>query len=139
MQVQPATPAMYDEIRALDKLLPGVRDRAEALRAWLDANECWVAHRNGQLAGFAIANCTFFAQFFIVLVVVHPDHRRHGVASALIRHLESRSPTAKVFTSTNQSNVAMQAVSTALGFVPSGTVENLDEDDPELIYFKRVR
>jgi ribosomal protein S18 acetylase RimI-like enzyme len=137
--VEPATREMYDEIRALDRLLPGLRDRAEPLRQWIAANECWVARRDGQVAGFVIANCTFFAQCFIVLLVVHPEHRRHRVASALIRHVESISPTAKLFTSTNQSNVAMQAVCEALGFVRSGIVENLDEDDPELIYFKRVR
>jgi hypothetical protein len=32
-----------------------------------------------------------------------------------------------------------QAVCQSLGFVASGIIENLDEDDPELIYFKRLR
>jgi hypothetical protein len=33
----------------------------------------------------------------------------------------------------------MQAVYESLGFVRSGFVENLDEGDPEIIYFKRLR
>ena len=90
------------------------------------------------LVGFAIANDSFFAQYFLVLVVVHEDHRRRGVASALIRAVEARSPTPKLFTSTNQSNTAMQAVCESLGFVRSGIIENLDEGDPEVIYFKRI-
>lgn len=137
--VEPATPAHYDAIRELDLMLPGVRDRGDALRAWIDAGECWVAYCDGVLAGFVIANPSFFAQCFIVLLVVHPGHRRQGVASALVRHVEGISPTAKLFTSTNRSNLAMQAVCDSLGFVRSGVIENLDEDDPELIYFKRVR
>jgi GNAT superfamily N-acetyltransferase len=79
------------------------------------------------------------AEALIVLLVVHPKRRRSGVASALIRAIEARSPTSKLFTSTNESNTVMQAVCEALGFVRSGIVENLDEGDPEIIYFKRLR
>jgi RimJ/RimL family protein N-acetyltransferase len=42
-----------------------------------------------------------------------------------------------LFTSTNQSNIAMQRLCESCGFERSGIVENLDEGDPELIYFKR--
>jgi hypothetical protein len=31
----------------------------------------------------------------------------------------------------------MQRVCDALGFVRSGRIENLDEGDPEIVYFKR--
>ena len=72
-------------------------------------------------------------------VVVRPERRRRGVASALIRAVEAASPTPKLFTSTNRSNTAMQAVCASLGFVPSGVIDNLDDGDPELVYFKRVR
>jgi hypothetical protein len=33
----------------------------------------------------------------------------------------------------------MQSLCQSLGFVPSGVIHNLDDDDPELIYFKRLR
>jgi len=129
----------YDAVRALDRMLVGVRDRGEALREWIARGECLIARNDGgEIAGFAVANREFFAQCFIALVVVHPEQRRRGVASALIRAVEARSPTPKLFTSTNQSNEAMQAVCESLGFVRSGVVENLDEGDPEIIYFKRV-
>jgi ribosomal protein S18 acetylase RimI-like enzyme len=74
-----------------------------------------------------VKNCSFFAQGFLVLLVVHPNHRRRGIASALIRHVEGQCPTATLFTSTNRSNKAMQAVCKSLGFIESGVVENLDE------------
>ncbi|WZB72100.1 hypothetical protein WJ968_11125 [Achromobacter xylosoxidans] len=47
--------------------------------------------------------------------------------------------TAKLFTSTNQSNVAARRLMAKAGFVPSGMIENLDEGDPELVYVKFVR
>ena len=33
----------------------------------------------------------------------------------------------------------MQALLSRMEYQPSGLVENLDEDDPELIYFKRLK
>ncbi len=140
MRVEVAAVTDYDEVRALDRMLVGVRDRAAALREWIGRGECRVARdEGGRIAGFVVANCSFFAQCFIVLLVVHPERRRRGAASALIRAVEAASPTSKLFTSTNRSNAAMQALCEGLGFRRSGVVENLDEGDPELIYFKRVR
>ena len=139
MRVELASPADYEEVRALDRLLAGVRDRSEALGDWIARGECRVARDDdGAIAGFVVANQSFFAQSFIVLLVVHPERRRRGVASALVRAVEAASPTPKLFTSTNRSNTAMQAVCAALGFVPSGVIDNLDDGDPELVYFKRV-
>lgn len=138
MRIEQANLADYDAIRALDRLLPGLRDRSDALRDWIARGECYVARApDASVAGFSVTNPTFFAQWFIVLVIVHPDHRRRGVAAALVADAEARATTAKMFTSTNQSNTAMQALLARLGWEPSGTIENLDEGDPELVYFKR--
>jgi len=138
MRIESATLADYDAVRALDRMLPGVRDRAEALRDWIARGECLVARDDdGGVAGFAVANLSFFAQWFIVLVIVAPHQRRRGVAAALVGTAEARATTDKMFTSTNQSNAAMQTLLARLGWVPSGTIENLDDGDPELIYFKR--
>ena len=38
-----------------------------------------------------------------------------------------------------QSNFPMQRLLATLGFDRSGFIENLDEGDPELVYFKRIR
>ena len=55
-----------------------------------------------------------------------------------MRHIESLLVEEKLFTSTNASNTPMQALCERLGFVRSGYVANLDEGDPEIIYFKRA-
>ncbi|WHY21859.1 hypothetical protein QNH28_13105 [Paenibacillus sp. G2S3] len=70
---------------------------------------------------------------------MNPNFRRLGIAGALIRYIEEHSPTPKLFTSTNESNTIMQQVCLSLGFVRSGIIENLDDGDPEWVYFKQVR
>ena len=75
----------------------------------------------------------------IAMLYVHSDHRRRGVATAPIRHMESKCRTPKLFTSTNESNLSMQSLLGKLGYESSGVIHNLDEGDPELIYFKRLK
>ena len=88
------------------------------------------------IRGFVISDESFFDQFIVRLLIVHPDFRRRGLATALMRAAELECQTGKLFTSTNQSNIPMQQLCDRLGFVKSGYIENLDEGDPELIYVK---
>lgn len=73
------------------------------------------------------------------MLYVHANHRRRGAGTALVQHLESLCQTPKLFTSTNLSNLAMQSLLAKLGYELSGVIHNLDEGDPELVYFKRLR
>ncbi len=136
--VRVAAESDLEPVCALDRLVAGDA-RRQSLAAAISAGRCLAATSSGQLVGYAIWDCSFYEQGFIKLLVVHPEHRRRGVARALIRHIESICPTEKLFTSTNESNVAMQRVCEGLGFVRTGYIENLDEGDPELVYFKRLR
>lgn len=112
--------------------------RRDVLLHAIDGGTCYTAEIGGTAVGVAVFAPVFFAQWFIALLIVHPDYRRRGVASQLIRHCETICPTEKVFTSTNAANVPMQCVLNALGYTRSGYVENLDEGDPELIYLRRL-
>lgn len=53
--------------------------------------------------------------------------------------LERRCATPKLFTSTNVSNLPMQALLRKLGYHESGIIFNLDPGDPELVYWKVLR
>lgn len=89
-------------------------------------------------AGFLVWTRDFYSHYFIDLVVVHPQMRRHGVASALIHAMENSCPGNKLFSSTNRSNTPMQGVFERAGFVKSGFITHLDRNDPELIYYKKI-
>jgi predicted GNAT family acetyltransferase len=91
------------------------------------------------VVAYAVLNYKFYDNGWIEMLYVHPQFRRQGIGSALIRHLINECFTPKLFTSTNQSNVSMQQLLATLEFDRSGFIENLDEGDPELVYFKRLR
>jgi RimJ/RimL family protein N-acetyltransferase len=56
----------------------------------------------------------------------------------LLRYLVSICQTPKLFSSTNQSNRPMQALFAKVGFEQSGRIDNLDPNDPEIVYYKAV-
>lgn len=80
-----------------------------------------------------------FGEYFIPLVVVSDASRRTGVGRQLMTHLERVASAQKVFTSTNTSNLPMRQLLAQLGYQHSGTIENLDPGDPELVFVKFMR
>ena len=138
INIEKALEIDIETICTLDSIVPGNHSRRNLLINAIKANQCLVAKIRNTITGFAILEQSFYCQGFLSLLIVHPDYRRRGIATALIRHIESTCPTEKLFTSTNKSNVTAQRMFEALGFVRSGYIENLDEGDPEIIYFKRV-
>jgi GNAT superfamily N-acetyltransferase len=96
----------------------------------------FVALIDDQVCGVLTFDHSFYDRPFIRALYVHEDHRRKGVARALIACVESLCPGEKLFTSTNLENLPMQSLLSSIGFALTGVVENLDPS-PELIYFKR--
>lgn len=104
----------------------------------VEQKSCRVALDGGQLLGFAVLQYSFFGNGFIPLICVATEHQGNGVGLGLLVELESQCLAPKLFTSTNTSNGPAQRFFSRAGFTRSGIVENLDEGDPELIYFKVV-
>jgi GNAT superfamily N-acetyltransferase len=104
----------------------------------LQSGEALVATLDGKFAGFAIHHRHFFERDFLSLLVVEPWCRQRGVASALVKAVESRCRGVDLFTSTNKSNTMMLTSLQRWGFMPTGRVDNIDPGDPELIFMKRI-
>ncbi len=137
MSVKVAPMDDLESIITIDSTIIGSTRRKGQIAATIEIGQCIVSMADGVIAGFATFDISFFGHMYISLVSVHPEYWRNGVASSLIQYISERHA-GKLFTSTNQSNIVMQKVCESIGFVRSGFIENLDDGDPEIIYFKAV-
>jgi ribosomal protein S18 acetylase RimI-like enzyme len=138
MQIIVADDSCLSPIYDLDNLVLGNYNRKEYLKKSVVSGNCYVALLNNHVIGFIIFDTSFYENAFIWLVIVEPNYRRQGIAKALIQHVQAICPTQKLFTSTNESNDVMSSLCETLGFVRSGIIENLDDDDPEIVYYKKL-
>ncbi|MED1602720.1 GNAT family N-acetyltransferase [Alkalihalophilus marmarensis] len=125
-----------DKIIYIDREVIGNNSRGEMIKKAIELEHCIIVKEEDAITGFLIYDTNFFGCSFILLIIISPSKRRKGYASKLIEYMMDHSPTQKVFSSTNRSNVNMQKVFKKNGFTESGIVENLDEGDPEIIYFR---
>jgi ribosomal protein S18 acetylase RimI-like enzyme len=126
-------------IAAIDQIAQYDKQRRHFIERAVVNDSCWVAVALGQILGYSVFGYTFYDNGFISMVYVADGHRRHGVGEALMRRSESECQTPKLFTSTNLSNLPMQALLNKLGYTLSGIIHNLDEGDPEVVYFKAIK
>lgn len=130
--------ATVDDMDAIRAFAPAMRHpfRARWFEQHVRDGNCFVAVQGAEVVGYTIFAHTFFLLGFIEMLAVAPEHRRKGVASALIQHAEKLCTTDRIFTSTNTSNRPMQNLMAKLAYVPSGMID-LDPGDSEIVYSKR--
>lgn len=131
--------AITKDIETLCALDPTAKtdvQRRNFITRVVDADSCWIALEANQVVGYCALENTFYDQGFISILYVHPQHRRQGIGSTLVLHLESNCKTPKIFTSTNLSNLIMQALLNQSGYTLAGVIHHLDKNDPEIVYVK---
>jgi ribosomal protein S18 acetylase RimI-like enzyme len=136
MYIRTATEADEAEIVRFDHVAREDTDRQQFIRESIETERCSVCVDEHQVIGYGVLEHSFYRQGFVAMLYVHPDHRRRGVGLGLMRWMESECRTAKIWTSTNLSNTAMQSLLAKLDYRLSGFFDNLDPGDPELVYVK---
>jgi GNAT superfamily N-acetyltransferase len=136
---RPATAVDIESICAFDHIAQRESQRKEFLRRSVLSGACHIGAENDEFICYGVLNYSFYDNGFVALLYVHSGHRRRGAGAELLGHLESLCETPKLFTSTNLSNLPMQSLLTKAGYVMSGVIHNLDESDPEIVYFKQLR
>lgn len=136
IQVRLAATRERRAIASCDPLLTSDLHRRELIDSAIAARQCWVVEKDGGICGYAILTTNFFGRDFVELLFVAPDARRKGVGDALLAAIERTRAVDRLFTSTNESNAPMRALLERRGYKPSGTILNLDPDDPELVFVK---
>jgi ribosomal protein S18 acetylase RimI-like enzyme len=126
----------YEALCAIDPVAETSVERRDQIRNWLGSACCCVAEANGRVAAYGVLTHHFYGQPFIEMVMVSREFRRQGLGTAIIRNFQSAITGSKLFSSTNMSNRAMQELFARAGFKPSGYIDNLDEGDPEIIFYR---
>src|ERR1043165_5723749 len=104
ISMRPAVKADMEALCSLDHIARQQNGRREFIRREVAAGNCFVAVMNETVIGYGVLNYTFFNNGSIDMLYIGSDHRRRGAGAALLRHMESRCQTPKLFTSTNLSN-----------------------------------
>ncbi|MCC8368337.1 GNAT family N-acetyltransferase [Xenorhabdus sp. PB61.4] len=133
--------ADISDIDILTKIDPVVlydNRRLDQIKNWVKSQFCYLVELDSEVIAYGVLHYNFFDYAFIEMLVVGERNRGKGVGLQLINYLKSICSCPKLFTSTNQSNKPMRSLLNKAGFRKSGYIENLDEDDPELVFFYKI-
>jgi GNAT superfamily N-acetyltransferase len=108
------------------------------VKAHLERHQLMVAEANGEIVGLLAYRTDWFQCTFVSLVCVRESFRHRGVARALFKAVEQMSPSPRLFSSAEETNAASIRMHTALGFAPSGHIDNLPQGYRELLFYKRL-
>lgn len=138
LEIRAATLADYERLVGLDTLASVDPARRVQIGQWIDAGSCYVAQTGEPVGAYGVLGYHFFGNGFIEMIMVGEDFRRQGLGIALVRYFQAQCLTPKLFASTNLSNQHMQELLRSAGFRTSGFIDNLDDNDPEIVFFSRT-
>jgi ribosomal protein S18 acetylase RimI-like enzyme len=124
----------------LDRIASQSDERREFLRHSIAAGACLVAESGSEsIVGYGVLTYSFFRYGFVEMLYISSEFRRQGFGTALLERMATLCRTDKLFASANLSNTPMHSLLAREHFVQSGIIHNLDDGDPEIIYFKQLR
>jgi GNAT superfamily N-acetyltransferase len=127
-----------DTVMTLAADLLGPERAGPFVRSHLERHHLLVAADAGAVIGVIAYRTDWFQCTFVSLVAVAENRRKSGVARALFRAVEEMSPSPRLYSSTEETNGVSIRMHTALGFVPSGHIDNLPQGYRELLFYKRL-
>jgi GNAT superfamily N-acetyltransferase len=123
---------------ALAALVIGEERAGAFIKSHLERHHLIVADADESIVGLLAYRIDWFQCTFVSLVVVREDFRRRGIAREMFRAVEAMSPTPRLFSSTEETNAASIRMHAALGFQPSGHLDNLPQGSRELVFYRRI-
>ena len=108
------------------------------IRSHTERHHLLIAESEDAVVGVLAYRTDWFQCTLVSLVCVQKDFRRRGVARSLFARVEEMSPSPRLFSSTEETNGVSIQMHTALGFIPSGHIDNLPQGYRELLFYKRL-
>src|SRR5262249_47266923 len=122
----------------LAALVIGEERAGPFIKSHLERHHLIVAEADAEVVGFLAYRFDWFQCTFVSLVVVREDFRRKGIAREFFKTVEAVAPTPGPFPATEGTNAASIRMHAALGFPPSGHIDNLPQGSRELIFYRRI-
>jgi ribosomal protein S18 acetylase RimI-like enzyme len=123
---------------ALAALVVGPDRAGPLVQAHLERHHLIVAQADGAVVGLCAYRTDWFQCTFVSLIVVQEEYRRRGIAREFLRSVEAVSPSPRIFSSSEETNGPAIRMHAALGFTPSGYIDNLPQGTRELLFYRRV-
>jgi GNAT superfamily N-acetyltransferase len=125
-------------VMALAVQVIGPERAGPVIRSHVEQHHLLIGDADDQVVGVLAYRTDWFQCTLVSLVAVREDFRRRGVARALYKAVEQMSPSPRLFSSSEETNAAFIRMHTALGFAPSGHIDNLPQGYRELLFYKRL-
>jgi GNAT superfamily N-acetyltransferase len=138
MEIRAPRSSDIETIMALARDVIGAERAGPFVRSHVERHHLLIAENEDEVVGVIAYRTDWFQCTFVTLVSVREDHRKRGVARVLYRSVEEMSPSPRLFSSTEETNSAAIRMHTALGFTPSGHIDNLPQGYRELLFYKRL-
>jgi GNAT superfamily N-acetyltransferase len=138
MHIRRPEAADMDTVMRLAAEVIGPERAGPFVRSHVERHHLLVAEDDAGVLGCIAYRTDWFQCTFVTLVSVDAEHRKRGIARALYRAVEDMSPSPRVFSSTEETNPIAIRMHTALGYTPSGHIDNLPQGYRELLFYKRL-
>jgi GNAT superfamily N-acetyltransferase len=122
----------------LAALVIGEERSGAFIRSHLERHHLIVAEADAEVIGLLAYRTDWFQCTFVTLVVVKEPFRRKGIAREFFKAVEAISPTPRLFSSSEETNAVSIRMHMALGFTPSGHIDNLPQGTRELLFYRRI-
>ncbi|MGH7390239.1 MAG: GNAT family N-acetyltransferase [Candidatus Rokuibacteriota bacterium] len=138
MEIRHAQSPDLPAVMGLAAALLGPERAGPFVRSHVERHHLLVADSGEAVIGVLAYRTDWFQCTFVSLVCVQENFRRRGVARELFKAVEQMSPSPRLFSSTEETNASSIRMHTALGFAPSGHIDNLPQGYRELLFYKRL-
>jgi ribosomal protein S18 acetylase RimI-like enzyme len=138
IEIRPPRPGDERACAELASVVVGSDRAGPLVKAHLERHHLIVAEADDEVVGLCAYRTDWFQCTFVSLLVVHERYRRRGIARELMRSVEAVSPTPRLFSSVEETNGRAIHMHAALGFTPSGHIDNLPQGTRELLFYRRI-